>query len=131
MNATIAAAHRAVWSPELKDYVCSTCRVNLADIPADVAAEFGTDLPAQWEDCTGETITVRLHIENVYSDGTVRETLTVEIPAPNTSGLDEWADECLFPLTGTGWYGGDGLYIVTVLDSSETTLTGRTFTWGI
>jgi hypothetical protein len=78
-----------------------------------------------------EKITARLHIENVYSDGTVRETLTAEIPAPGAEPLDEWADEALFPLTGTGWYGGDGLYIVTVLDSSESTLTGRTFTWGL
>ncbi|GGO94124.1 hypothetical protein GCM10011584_34440 [Nocardioides phosphati] len=131
MNATIAAAHRAVWSHELKDYVCSMCRVNPADISADIAAEFGTDLPAQWEDCSGEKITARLHIENVYSDGTVREVLTVQIPTPNAEALEEWADDCLFPLTGTGWYGGDGIYIVTVVDSSEKNLTGRTFTWGI
>lgn len=128
---TTVTGHRAVWSHELKAYVCSTCRVNPADIPADVAAEHGNDLPAAWEDCTGEKVTARLHIENVYSDGIVRETLAVEIPAPGAEALDEWADEVLFPLTGTGWYGSDAIYIVTVLHSTDESLTGRTFTWGM
>lgn len=47
----MSAAHRRIWTGEHKAYVCSTCRVDPADVPEDVAAEYGTDLPAAWEDC--------------------------------------------------------------------------------
>jgi hypothetical protein len=47
----MSTKHSAIWSDEHKAFVCNTCRVNPADVPVDVTAEYGTDLPAQWEDC--------------------------------------------------------------------------------
>lgn len=84
-----------------------------------------------------DTITVSLKIENtyeLYDDVTTYKTNEV-IPAPPTLEEDseayrEWASEHIREFTGVGHEDGDSWYDVTITDSSEPALIGRTFEWG-
>lgn len=79
------------------------------------------------------TVVVSLTIVNGYGDGLEQVTAVenVTVPAPSSASLDEWADEHLFPLTGTGRHGGESWYAVTVTSSSDAQLTGHVFTFGV
>lgn len=74
-------------------------------------------------------------IDNVYSDDTITNVMRVDVPAPEV--LDrgdvesEWAEDHLFPLTGTG-RSGDAGYFVEIIECPEVPeLVGRTYEWGI
>ena len=82
-------------------------------------------------------------IDNVYEDGeTITNTLydvKVDAPTPDDA-LDIWAEDNLFPLTGTGRYAGnnageertpDAAYFVKILAAEEKSLVGQTFEWGL
>jgi hypothetical protein len=74
-----------------------------------------------------------LRITNVYPDETVEQTTVVTVPAPeNVYDLDEWAEDHLMPLTGTGREKGDAGYFVKITDSpDDPILVGSEFAWGI
>lgn len=72
-------------------------------------------------------------IENHYVGGpVVKETVTVELPpAHSLSDLDEWAEDNLFPLTGTGRTKGDAGYFVKIIDADLPGYVGLEFEWGV
>ena len=86
---------------------------------------------------------ITLQIENVYADGdSTRETLyDVKVPKAPTDPdeHEEWAEDNLFPLTGTGRYAGNGTdettpdaaYFVEVLAAEDPALVGRKYEWGL
>jgi len=89
---------------------------------------------------------IKVKIDNVYDDGTIRETKTVNIPEPPTpldfdsEAHEDWAYDNLFCLTGTGRYAGndagetstpDAGYFVEVLTADDPALVGRKYEWGI
>lgn len=106
-----------------------------------------------------DTLTVMLEIENVYEDDDpVTTTVTTEIPAPwcptcsatldpvpadrekrycsscdDWKDIDEWEDEVIFPLTGSGHEDGDAAYFVKVKVSSQPELlaVGTEFEFGL
>lgn len=75
------------------------------------------------------TVTLTLSITNVYDDDELAHFETKEVPAPNGEDLDDWADEHLFPLTGTGHTTGAAGYFVKVVESSDPELVGRDWEW--
>lgn len=85
-----------------------------------------------------------LKIENFYEDGDKSATTLydVEVPDPPTEPEphEEWAEEHLYPLTGTGRYAGndageertpDAAYFVEIIAASHPALVGRTYEWGV
>lgn len=76
-----------------------------------------------------------LKITNVYvGDGEIEVTLPdVELPDLYEGDEDHeaWAEDHLFPYTGTGRESGDASYFVEVLNPSDPRLEGRTFEWGV
>lgn len=88
------------------------------------------------------TITITIHIDNFYVDDgdhvLVDKTITVP-PAPldraqdsGESEYDLWAEDYLYPHTGTGREEGDAGYFVEITASpDDATLVGQKFEWGI
>ncbi|MEU0344217.1 hypothetical protein ABZ092_36060 [Streptomyces bobili] len=78
------------------------------------------------------TATLTLHITNGYEDGSeVITTPVVEVPIPaELDELSDWADDHIFPHTGTGRSDGDSWYEVKVTESTAPELLGRTFEFG-
>ena len=78
--------------------------------------------------------TVDLEIENVYPDAMSTTHLTnIDVTPPSAltdEALDDWADEELFPLTGTGREGGNPMYQVSINGSSDSRLIGLSFSFG-
>lgn len=81
---------------------------------------------------------IHLHVTilNCYPDEDVAEEGGVEVPAPgdldDDEGMETWAYDHLFPLTGTGRTEGDAGYFVTIARSPDLpALEGRQFAWGI
>ena len=73
--------------------------------------------------------TLDLRIENVYSDETITNHVTVTVPDPPAgAAFEDWAEEHIYPLTGTG-RPGDAGYFVTVLESDSPVLAGARFEW--
>lgn len=68
-------------------------------------------------------IGIRLEIDNVYPDETVRTYADLVVPAPPTTGdpddVGAWESDHLFEVTGTGREDGDAGYFLRVLDSSR------------
>ncbi len=54
---------------------------------------------------------------------------TTTVPAPDGQDLDDWADEHLFPLTGTGRETGAAGYFVKVIESTDPDLIGKDWEW--
>jgi len=91
-------------------------------------------------------IQLDLEITNIYEDGeevVVHETVWVPDP-PDTEGdsnsdeFDEWAEEYILPLTGSGRTDGDAGYFAEVkavrndsVNFGEHPLVGRTFEFGV
>lgn len=78
-------------------------------------------------------ITVSLHIVNTYEDGEVITTVVTdaEVAAPSPAGdLGDWAEDTIYPLTGTGKNDGDAWYDATITASSEPSLVGATYEFG-
>ena len=76
------------------------------------------------------TITMRLEIANVYGDEEIITHETVELPVPEADeDLDDWGEDHIFPLTGTGRTEGDAAYFVEVLESSDPTMVGHKWEW--
>ena len=78
-------------------------------------------------------ITISLHIVNTYEDGEVITTVVTgaEVAAPPPAGdLDNWAEDTIYPLTGTGKSNGDAWYDATITASSEPSLVGTTYEFG-
>jgi len=75
-----------------------------------------------------------IKIDNVYADETISKTLIdVEVPNPPTEpdAHEDWADEHLMPLTGTGRTHGEAGYFVEITAAEHPALVGRTYEWGI
>jgi hypothetical protein len=81
-----------------------------------------------------DTIAVTLEIENHYEDDMVPASAETTAPRPDLTdeeGLEEWAFDHLYPLTGTGRCLGDAAYFVRVVESPDLPeLVGREFEWG-
>lgn len=76
-------------------------------------------------------ITVECQIDNVYPDGTVSTTVEAQVAEP-WSDREDWADEVLLPLTGTGRTEGDAGYFLTITRCDEVPeLVGEHFEWGV
>lgn len=75
-------------------------------------------------------VTLTLHIDNHYPDGTVPTQVTTTVPMPeDLDREDDWAIEHLLNLTGTGPHrsGDDAIYDVLVVASTVPALVGRTY----
>jgi len=86
-----------------------------------------------------------LKIENIYEDGVeITNTVEAEITRPpedvDSAEYDEWANEEIFPFTGTNRFAGndegltytpDAGYFVKILECDDSTLVGRTFEFGL
>lgn len=82
------------------------------------------------------TVDLTVKITNVYDDGevvTVTERLVADAPDSRDPDYlrDYWAEEWLFPLTGTGRTEGDATYFVYVVESSDPELVGMYWEWGL
>lgn len=79
-------------------------------------------------------IRLTLRIENIYEDGeTVITTPTVTVPAApeDPEDWDHWAEDHLYPLTGTGQPEGDAGYFIEVTESPDyPALIGAEFEYG-
>lgn len=80
-------------------------------------------------------ITLTLRIENIYPGETVVTTRTVQAAMPHCATDEDWSDwanDYLFPVTGTGREDGDSSYDVTITKSEggARDLEGRTFMFG-
>lgn len=76
-------------------------------------------------------IDVECQIDNVYPDETVSRMVEARVENP-WSDWSEWAEEHLFPLTGTGRTEGDAGYFLTITRCDEVPeLVGQEFEWGI
>lgn len=81
------------------------------------------------------SVHLKLEIENVYEDGEeVTTHVEADVPAPSLppwvdtlsdeeeDERNEWEQEHIFPVTGTGKVEGDSAYFVEVLGSSDEAL---------
>lgn len=81
-----------------------------------------------------DDITIEFTVDNVYADGTVTRDYVepVEPPAPGDDDLEDWAEDVLFPFTGTGRTEGDAGYFLKITACERRPeLVGRTFEWGV
>jgi hypothetical protein len=79
---------------------------------------------------------VEIKVENHYGDDVVRLEKVLAIPVPEVDDAEdeyeEWAEEHLYPETGTGRTEGDACYFVTITRFDERPdLVGREFEWGV
>lgn len=79
---------------------------------------------------------VQLQIDNVYEDGDeVQTTVESDVPEPpdeeGTAAYDDWAEEHIFSLTGTGKVQGDAAYFVEIVGCDRQDLIGREFEFGL
>jgi hypothetical protein len=88
---------------------------------------------------------IKVKIDNVYDEGTIQETRTVNVPEPPSLVVEspeheDWAYDNLFCLTGTGRYAGndagetstpDGAYFLEILSADEPALVGKKYEWGL
>lgn len=76
---------------------------------------------------------LNVQITNVYGDEEITSTEHIDVPtAPlsDSDDLEDWADEHLLPLTGTGRTEGEAGYFVEVLSApDQPELVGREFEW--
>jgi hypothetical protein len=98
-------------------------------------------MPAPPDKSSRNTITINLNIVNSYGDGSSAAVtvtgLTIAhpgLPRPPVTDrqwqtLTDWADDHLWPLTGTGRTTGSACYEVTVTASTLPWLLGHTFDW--
>ena len=72
-------------------------------------------------------------IDNIYEDGDeIVTTETADVPAPEPGqDRDDWAEDYLFPLTGTGRTDGDAAYFLRITECEDPSLVGAEFEWGI
>lgn len=90
-----------------------------------------------WVGVPGQSlIWLRVRIDNVYPDGTVRKTMWLLVPPPpagyDEDTLNEWAEDELYEFTGTGRTEGDAGYFLTILQcESDPALVDTEFEWGI
>lgn len=81
-----------------------------------------------------ETFSIELHITNTYEelDDPIVTTPTAQVPLPEPDeDLDEWAQENLYDLTGTGHETGDSWYDVEITKfDARPDLVGRVFELG-
>lgn len=79
-----------------------------------------------------ETVDLIVKVTNVYPGEEITHFEEVELPAPDSydeDDLEDWADEHLFPLTGTGRLSGEAGYFVTITHGDDPELVGRTWEW--
>lgn len=84
---------------------------------------------------------ITIEIENVYVGGpTIRVTETFDCPPmvsavagvwPSEDEAEQWAEEHLYPYTGTGRESGDAAYFVEVTACEEPGYVGLHFEWGL
>ena len=78
-------------------------------------------------------LTLRVEVTNVYDDGESSHQQVVTTPPPpdldDEDELSEWAENWLFPLTGTGRETGEAGYFVKILEAPDAALVGREFEW--
>ncbi len=80
-------------------------------------------------------IDVTLIIDNHYPDDKITVTVETQVPAPpalDTDEYEDWEQDHIFPLTGTG-RDGDSCYFVTVASSSDPAMlpVGTEFEFGL
>ena len=95
-----------------------------------------TGIDAFESEGTEGTVTLTLRIDNYYEGGDkVITTPTVTVPAPppesDEDEYEDWADEHIMAATGTGRTEGDSSYFVKITESTDPTLVGREFEWGV
>lgn len=102
------------------------------------ASELGETVKFVLDLGPADLIELMLKIENVYPDGTIKNTKEILVPDAPTLDLDaddelvqEWAFAWLYPHTGTGRTEGDAGYFVEIIGASRKDLVGREFEWGI
>lgn len=79
------------------------------------------------------TVWISVLISNAYDDGTeVFTTDTASVPAPpaDEDDRDEWWQEHVLPLTGTGHPHGNAIYEVWITDSDHPDVVGLTYEFG-
>lgn len=109
------------------DTVVEKLRAALAEAERHAAAE--ASRPAE--------ITLTLSVRNIYDDDTITTTKTATVPYPpfaedGSDEAEEWGNEHIMPLTGTGREEGDAYYEVTVTASNQPDLipVGQTYEFG-
>lgn len=127
----------AIDNPEMEGRPCpcgsTTFRESNRETETMICTKCGQALHA-----AVPTITISLEIENTYElEEYDDETTTVTdavMPAPpadrDSQAFEDWADEHIKPLTGTGQTRGDSWYDVEVTACSDPTLVGHEFQWG-
>lgn len=78
----------------------------------------------------GAVARVEVKFTSVYEDGEswTNEVLCLTVPGPDDD-LDEWADDQLYPLTGTGRSGAAGYFATISKFDERPDLVGREFEW--
>ncbi|MBU2698854.1 MULTISPECIES: hypothetical protein [Pimelobacter] len=88
----------------------------------------------QTAETTEATVTLKVRIENYSAQGEevlAYETATVPALPRGASAGDRqnWFDDHLFALTGTGQTTGDWCYFLTIVEASDEALIGQSFEW--
>lgn len=82
-----------------------------------------------------EVVTMSLAIENIYDGDTIHTTADAVAPPPpaedDEDDYDEWSYAWVYQHTGTGRTEGNSAYFVEVTASSDPTLVGRKFEYGL
>lgn len=75
---------------------------------------------------------IKLHIENYYDGDVVITEPVAYVTVPDDDDIEDWADDQILPLTGTGRTEGNSAYFVTITEfSARPDLVGRKFEFGI
>lgn len=77
-------------------------------------------------------IEIAVSIENIYDSETILTADRVTVPAPpaEVDEREDWAQDVLFPLTGTGRTEGNSAYVLTITASDDPELVGATYEFG-
>lgn len=74
---------------------------------------------------------ISVRVDNTYNDGTITKHYTVDVPVADPDDVDEWSEDYIFPLTGTGRSDDYAGYETKVTACDEQPwLVGRVFCWG-
>lgn len=76
---------------------------------------------------------ITVKIENTYDDGSVFTEKTTDVPTPllNDEDMEEWWNEHIFPLTGTGREKGYAIYEAKITKCDDLPqLVGESYEWG-
>lgn len=113
--------------------VCDKCQHRICTVQATDTLGV-LQRTASAHQCAQE-ISIEIQIDNTYPDEAFSATKTVTCKTPTQSDddyLDEWAQDNLFPHTGTGRCEGEAFYEVAIMRCDyRPDLEGRTWDWGL